>query len=89
MCTASTPICFVFQRDVNALLLMESRDQEWGTKVVLAAQGMAGGSWSSAWNCGGKQLRQLDVGAAAVVFVVLLVGPAPSTDLRVDFSAGS
>lgn len=60
-----------------------------GHKGGTGCQGMAGGSWSSAWNCGGKQLRQLDVGAAAVVFVVLLVGPAPSTDLRVDFSAGS
>lgn len=60
-----------------------------GHKGGTGCQGMAGGSWSSAWNCGGQQLRQLDVGAAAVVFVVLLVGPAPSTDLRVDFSAGS
>lgn len=85
MSTASTPICFVFQRDVNALLLMESRDQEWGPKVVLAAQRMAGGSWSSAWNCGGQQLGQLDVDGA----VVLLVGPAPSTDLGVDFSVDS
>lgn len=53
---ASVSVCFVFQRDVNALLLMESRV---GPGVVLAVQGMAGGGWSGAWNCGGQQLGRL------------------------------